>query len=45
MTAKLLTPAYVAAALAIKPQSLRLYRMRGQGQPSSRRSRKCPSRA
>lgn len=30
---KLLTPAYVAAELGIKPQSLRLRRMKGLGPP------------
>ena len=45
MDVKLLTPAFVAAALGIKPQSLRLRRMKGQGPPFIRLSDSPTARA
>ncbi|HZK36261.1 MAG TPA: hypothetical protein VFC57_04810 [Aeromicrobium sp.] len=42
---KLLTPAHIAAVLHIKPQSLRLKRMRGNGSPFIRLSDSPTSRA
>ena len=42
---KLLTPAHVAEVLHIKPQSLRLKRMRGNGPPFIRLSDSPASRA